>query len=100
MTDTTSKVRCRKICTPKGSVDQNCDCSWPKSSRRSKAIKYGAGFITLCALCCAVPPALIALGFVSIATGAYIGAGATASLVVFGVLGLGYLLMHYVKKNL
>lgn len=99
MTNTSSNVGCSDICKLKGSVDQTCGCSKAKSSGKAKAAKYGAGFITLCALCCAVPPALIALGFMSITTGAYFSAGSTVALVVLGVLGLSYLLIQYVKRK-
>jgi len=99
MTNTSANVGCSDICSPKGSVDQTCNCSKSKSSGKAKAAKYGAGFITLCAFCCAVPPAFIALGLMSITTGAYFSAGSTVALVALGVLGLGYLLMHYVKRK-
>lgn len=99
MTNTSSSLGCSNICTPKGSADQTCGCSKAKSSGKANIAKYGAGFITLCALCCAIPPALIALGLISITTGAYFSAGSTVALVVLGVLGLSYLLMQYVKRN-
>ena len=99
MTNTSTDVGCGSFCKPMGSVDQTCSCSKAKSSGEAKAAKYAAGFITLCALCCAVPPAFIALGLMSITTGAYFSAGSTVALVVLGVLGLSYLLIRYVKRK-
>ena len=99
MTNSSAKVSCSNICTPKGSAEQPCDCSQAKSSGKAKAAKYGAGFITLCALCCAVPSASIALGLMSITTAAYFSAGSTVALVALGVLGFGYLLVQYLKRK-
>lgn len=99
MTNTSSNVGCSSICSPKGSVDPSCHCSKAKSPRKAKAAKYGAGFITLCGLCCIVPPALVALGLMSITAGAYFSAGSTVVLVILGVLGLSYLLMQYIKRK-
>jgi len=99
MTNTSSNISCSNICTPKETVDQTCGCSKPKTPGKAKAAKYGAGFLTLCALCCSFPPAFIALGFMSISTGAYFSAGSNVVLVVLGALGLSYLFMQYVKRN-
>ena len=99
MTNTSFNVGCRDICTPKGSIDQTCDCSPARRSGKVTTLKYLAGFISLCALCCAVPPALIALGLMSVTFGAYFSAGSTAALVVLGVLGLGSLLIQYLKRK-
>ncbi|MEO9821294.1 MAG: hypothetical protein ABJF79_13100 [Paracoccaceae bacterium] len=99
MTNTSAKIGCSDICSPKGTVDQTCSCSKTTSLGKAKAAKYGGGFIALCALCCAVPPAFIALGLMSVTTGAYFSAGSTVALVALGILGFSYLLMQYVKRK-
>lgn len=99
MSETPSIIDCSVPCSPNRSVDPSCGCSTAKNPRKDKTAKYGARFVTLCAICCAVPPALIALGFISISTGAYLSAGSKVAFIVLVALGLGYLLIQYVKKK-
>lgn len=99
MTNKSAIAGCSNICVSKGSSELTCKCSMANRSGKAEAAKYGAGFITLCALCCAVPAASIALGFMSVATAAYFSAGATVALVAVGVLGSGYLLAQYLKRK-
>lgn len=99
MTDASSIADCSGTCSPKGSSDPSCGCSGAGKFQTGKAVKFGAGFIVLCAFCCAVPPVLIALGLIGITTGAYLSAGSTGALIVSALLGLGYLVRNYVKKK-
>lgn len=99
MAKTTSNSDCNDICTPRGLADPSCGCAGTKPSGKPKRTKYVAGFITLCAICCAVPPALVAIGFTSLATGAYLSAGFAVALIVLAGLGLGYLSVQYVKQK-
>lgn len=99
MTDASSIADCNGACTPKGSSDPSCGCSGAGKTQKAKALKFGAGFISLCAICCAVPAVLIALGLIGVTTGAYLSAGATVALIVIAVLGLGYLAMIYLKRK-
>ncbi|WP_298856942.1 hypothetical protein [uncultured Sulfitobacter sp.] len=99
MIDASSIADCTGTCSPKGSSDPSCGCAGARKSQTVKTVKFGAGFFVLCALCCAVPPVLIALGFIGITTGAYLSAGSTVALIVSALLGLGYLLVNYVKSK-
>lgn len=71
----------------------NCKgtCSTPKT----KVLRYGAGMITLCAVCCAVPPVLIALGVIGVATGAYLSLGLKTALGVAILLAIGWVVVLY-----
>ncbi len=100
MTDASSIADCNGACSSKGPTDLSGDCSGVRKPQIAKALKFGAGFIALCAICCAVPAALIALGIIGVAAGAYLSAGATVALIVLAVSGLGYLAMIYLKKKL
>lgn len=100
MTDTSSNTRCGNTCAPKGIATRSCDCSSAKTPLGVKSAKYGAGVLALCGLCCAVPPALIALGFVSIATAALLGTGMKVAIAALVVLGLGSLLAPYLSQYL
>ena len=99
MTDASSIADCTSTCSTKGSNDGSCGCSGVRKPHAAKALKFGAGFVALCAICCAVPPALIAVGLIGITTGAYLSAGATVAFIVLALLGLGYLSMTYLKKK-
>lgn len=60
---------------------------------------YLAGYLTICALCCAVPYVFVALGVMSVSTGAYFGR-ALEVLLVFGVLTLlGYFTWRAFKTD-
>ncbi|GAA6188819.1 hypothetical protein NBRC116596_18820 [Litorivita sp. NS0012-18] len=99
MTAKSSNSDCGDTCSLDGASGPSCGCSAGKASRRAKRAKYGAGFIAFCAMCCAVPPVLIAFGLVGVTTGALLSAGIEAALIVAAILALGYLLIKYVKKN-
>jgi hypothetical protein len=99
MTNGPSIADCSGTCSPKGSADPSCGCSGVRKFQTAKVLKAGVGFIALCAICCALPSALIALGFIGITTATYLSAGSTAALIVLALLGLGYLTMKYVKKK-
>lgn len=99
MTGTSSPTVCNATCSPKGSSDPTCGCAGAKKPRKAKAAKYVTGFVALCAICCAVPAAFVGLGLISLATGAYLGNGLGAALITSAVLGLGYLLIQYVRKR-
>jgi hypothetical protein len=99
MTDGTSIADCTGTSSPSGHSDPSCSCSVTIKPKRTKVAKFGAGFLALCAICCAVPPALIALGFVGAIAGAYLSAGLTMALIVLTLLGLTYLSISYVKKK-
>lgn len=99
MTDTSSATDCTVNCSPKGSSDLPCACAGATKTRKTKTAKYLAGFVTLCAICCAAPPVLVALGLIGFASGAYLGTGLEVALIAFAVLGIGYLLMKYIKKK-
>jgi len=78
--------------------DTTCGCAGSDNSSSSKK-KYVFGFITLCAVGCATPPILVALGLIGVVTGAYIGIWAEVAVVFAIVLGGGFLLAQYVKKK-
>jgi hypothetical protein len=99
MTDNSSITDCMGTFSSEGSSDPFCGCSDAKKPWRAMAAKYGAGIIALCAICCAVPPLLIALGLMGITSAAYFSAGLQVALIVSVMLGLGYLWIRYVKKN-
>ena len=90
---------CTGTCSSNGSSDPSSNCAAVRKSKGFRAVRLGAGFLTLCAICCVVPPVLIALGFLSISTAAYFSAGSTVALIVLAALGLGYLSVRYVKKK-
>ena len=87
MTKTPQTTTCAVTCN----ADPSCECA--KTSK--KPLKYGAAFVGLCALCCAIPPALVGLGLMTLTTGTYLSFGLTVTLVVIGTLGVGYLLLKY-----
>lgn len=99
MTDAVSITDRTDTCLPNGTSESSCGCTGVRKSQRAKAVKFGAGFFTLCAICCAVPSALITFGLIGITTGTYLSAGSTVALIVLALLGLGYLLMNSVKKK-
>ncbi len=79
-------------------TDAACGCAGsdkPPSSQK----KYVFGFITLCAIGCAVPPTLAALGLIGAATGAYLGKWVEAAVVLALVLGCGFLFAQYLRKR-
>lgn len=94
---------CTNFCTPplspNATSDQGCDCAPVARQSKSKTPKYFASFVTLCAIGCAVPPILAALGLIGIATGAYLSSGIEVLLIILALLGLGALLMKFVKKK-
>ena len=77
----------------------SCACP-PKPKISPKGIaKFGAFVISLCAICCAVPAGLIAVGFVGVATGAALGFGLQITAAALAVLALGYLLVKYLRRT-
>lgn len=78
--------------------DTTCGCAGSDKPSTSKK-NYVFGFITLCAVGCATPPTLAALGLIGVATGAYVGMWAEVVAVFTVVLGGGYLLAQYVRKK-
>lgn len=86
---------CTDTCTPKGADDPACGCAGGKWRPRARIAGFGAGFVAICVLCCAVPPALIGLGLISVTTGAYFGMGATAALVLLAVVAVAYMVVRY-----
>jgi hypothetical protein len=78
--------------------DKACGCTGSNKTPSSKK-KYAFGFITLCAIGCAVPPTLATLGLIGVATGAYIGMWFEGAVVLAIMLGGGSLFVQYVKKK-
>lgn len=83
-----------------GSTEPACGCAGADQPRKTKTKKYFARFITICAIACAVPPTLAAVGLIGVATVAYLGKGIEAVLIVLALMGLGFLLIQFVKKRL
>lgn len=81
------------------SEKSRCGCTGAKQSNGTQITRNAVGFITLCAIACAIPPALAALGLVSVATGAYIGRGIEAAIIALIIIGLGYVLVQFMKKK-
>ncbi|MEY8120805.1 hypothetical protein AB9F26_21685 [Falsihalocynthiibacter sp. BN13B15] len=80
-------------------TDKACGCAGADKPSSSRAKKHVFGFITLCAVGCAVPPTLAALGFIGAVTGAYIGMWVEV-VAVFAILsGGGFIFAQYVKKK-
>ncbi len=99
MTNTSSPNACRLPSSSKGSADPGCGCAPAGKQPKTKTAKNFAGFVTLCAICCAVPPVLVAFGVIGIATGAYLSTGVEVLIVILAMMGLGLLLMKFVKKK-
>ena len=99
MTDAATITDCTGACSPKGPRVSSCACARTKQLRTAKVLKIGAGFVALCALCCAVPATLIALGVIGVVTGAYLSSGLTTALIAPGVFGIGYLVVTRTKKK-
>lgn len=78
--------------------DKACGCTGSNKASPSKR-KYAFGFITLCAIGCAVPPTLATLGLIGVATGAYIGMWVEGAVVLAILFGGGYLFAKYMKKR-
>ena len=99
MTGPSSIADCTGTCPPKGSSDPSCRGPGARPSRPARAAKFGAGFVALCAICCAIPPALVGLGLIGITTGAYLSSSATLALIILALTGLGYLSKIYLGKT-
>lgn len=76
-----------------------CGCTGTNQSSGTRTTRNVAGFITLCAIACAIPPTLAALGLIGVATGAFIGKGIEVAVIALALMGLGYVLLQYVKKK-
>lgn len=109
ITETQSHFRVA-VTGPKGSEDMvrdvfsqitenGCGCERQKTPTGSNSKKYFAGFITLCAIGCAIPPTLAAVGFIGVATGAYMGKVVEAAVLTAILLGIGLLLVQYIRKR-
>lgn len=80
-------------------AEGECRCIESGQSSESGTTKKVVGFISLCAIACAVPPTLAALGLVSVATGAFIGRGIEVAVGALALIGLAYLLVQYAKTK-
>lgn len=76
-----------------------CACSDSNQPAGFNTKKYAAGFIAMCAVACTVPPALAALGLISVGLGAYISKGIEAVVITAILSVLGFLLVRYVKMR-
>jgi len=76
-----------------------CGCGVSQTASSSNSRKYFAGFITLCVIGCTIPPMLAAAGLIGVATGAYMGKVVEAVVVSAILLGVGILLVQYLRKK-
>lgn len=79
-------------------IDKPCGCTVSNQPFAHKK-KHAFGFITLCAVGCAVPPTLTSPGFIGAATGAYFGMWVEGAVILAIMVGGGYLFVKYMKKR-
>jgi len=99
MADTSYHCECSSTCSPEVHIEPFCDYTDTRKSWKTTLAKFGAGLITLCAICCTVPSGLLALGLIGISTGAYLGVGLKAAIVVLALFGFAKLLLVFLKKK-
>jgi hypothetical protein len=76
-----------------------CGCSGTSQEKKANAKKYATGFVTLCAIGCAIPPILAATGMIGVATGVYVSNGIEATLIALGLMGVAFYLARFLRKK-
>ena len=76
-----------------------CGCAGTTQDKKAKTKKFAAGFVTLCAIGCAIPPILAATGMIGVATGVYVSNGVEAALIALGLLGVTLYLVSYFRNK-